>query len=161
MLNDTWPSPMRALTLSRPWDYGILRCGKDIENRRWRPSKRLIGKMIALHAGLSYDKGGAEFLRGFDFTPPSKTTIEVGAIVGVARIVSIHHLPTLQLALKHGFGLSTADVAVMNNRWAFGPWCWRLADVVPLSEPAPCSGRLGLWKVKPEIEALVRGLVAT
>jgi len=38
------------------------------------------------------------------------------------------------------------------NKWAFGPWCWLLADPIELPEPIPCKGSLGLWEVPEEIE---------
>lgn len=36
------------------------------------------------------------------------------------------------------------------HRYTEGPWCWVLADPVPLPTPIPCPGALSLWTVPPE-----------
>ena len=43
---------MKALTLHQPW-ASLIACGaKRIETRSWPPPKSLIGKRIAIHAGI-------------------------------------------------------------------------------------------------------------
>jgi hypothetical protein len=47
---------------------------------------------------------------------------------------------------------------LLEDPWAFGPWCLHLAEVRLLPEPLPCRGMLGLWAVPvgPLTEALDR-----
>lgn len=43
---------MKAITLYPEWAWAVCNLGKDIENRRYEPSKGMIGSTIAIHAGL-------------------------------------------------------------------------------------------------------------
>lgn len=46
---------MLALTVKQPWAWATAAGIKPVENRAWRPSPKVIGQRIAIHAGKSFD----------------------------------------------------------------------------------------------------------
>ena len=52
---------IRGLSLTRPWPFAF-RHGKRVENRSWRPSGKLVGCYIALHAAQSFSEEDREFI---------------------------------------------------------------------------------------------------
>jgi len=44
-----------GLTIIQPWAAAIALGPKRIENRTWRPSNRMLGEFIAIHAGKKVD----------------------------------------------------------------------------------------------------------
>lgn len=145
---------MRALTLHRPWPFIILRMGKRVENRPWKPWASVIGQRIALHAGKHWDPN----------TPadePVTTTLATAqGIVGTAivkgwvyskpitrgRVIEIDYTYSLEL-------LAEDALAAVRSRWFTGPYGWVLEDVHELPEPIPCKGALGLWQLPAAVEA--------
>ena len=138
---------MRALTLWRPWPWSIVHGPKRLENRMWAPWPSIIGKRIAIHAGVKYDEEGAEYIRGHLMQPqlvPSKTSDPQG-IIGTA-IVSRY------LIKRDPEDLVPSDLPPDGQAvWYFGPFAWVLDDVRALSEPIPCKGAQGLWVVPIDI----------
>jgi hypothetical protein len=157
---------LRGLTLWRPWAASIVHGPKRVENRPWAPPSSLVrqGLWLALHAGKRWDEEGAEFIlnkwhaanveitkdaRGtwMDRTRerrwPAKWTAQ--GIVGVARVVGAEEVGGM-------FGQPS-------DPWAFGPWCWDLADVRALAVPIPCRGAQMLWTLPPDVEAACLALI--
>lgn len=153
---------MKVLSVRQPWAWAITHGRKDIENRTWGTGYR---GPLAIHAGARWDEDGAydkrvlRALHGFGdrFDPPlrverlgSKTVrllrdqqLTPGAVVAVADLVGIC---TVRSASEQ-CGCGT---------WAGEGQChWKVANVRPLTEPAPCKGRLGLWELPPDVEAAV------
>jgi hypothetical protein len=153
---------MRALTLWRPWTDAILYGGKRVENRPWAPWARVVGRLIALHAGLRYDFDGADWMREQAlFDPPGFENCTGGAFVGVARVAGFERFEApVQMPLDaEPLGEVVTPPEPIVDPWAFGPWCWRLDDVAPLSEAIPFRGAQGLWKVPADVEKELRRLV--
>lgn len=85
--------PLYALTVWQPWAWALFH-GKPVENRTWHPPKRLLGQVVAIHAGKTYERDAydtiADLLR---LTPapvktcPTKEQVTLGAVVGLARLV--------------------------------------------------------------------------
>jgi len=120
-------SDLRALTLWRPWSEAIVERAKPIENRPWPPWNGFDGRLIAIHAGAKYDADGARAMAQSRLFYPSPARACSRGIVGLARIVGC--------------------VTESESPWFSGPYGWVLDDVVKLSEPIPCAGSLGLWRV--------------
>lgn len=112
---------MIAITIKQPWASAIAYGHKTIENRTWRPALSRLPMRIAIHAGMSVDPGGLEFLDKHGIKLPDLPT---GAIVAVATL----------------FDVVEASV----DLWWSGPYGWRLREVVRV-EPVACSGARGLW----------------
>jgi hypothetical protein len=114
-----------ALTIRQPGVEFILRYGKNVENRTWTTSYR---GWLALHASQVAEPLDEEIREAFEIP----ADLPLGAIVGVARLVEIHHCPA---------GRSCSP-------WARpGVYHWRISDPRPLPEPIPARGHLGLWEL--------------
>jgi len=167
---------MRALTIKQPWAGCIAHLGKDVENRTWRCPPEFIGAEIAIHAGKEVDYGLIPAPPGDNWADLFATRAEwdawrywhlgrkprdvanwppklaLGAVVALATIAGCH-------VRDPGEGCG-------NGRYAYGaicsPWAypeqfhWVLANVRPLSEPVPCRGALGLWRLPEDVEAQAR-----
>lgn len=119
---------IRGLSLTRPWPYAILRLGKRIENRTWRPPQYIIGNYIALHAAKSWDNDDAAWIE--DLTGhrlPPKSDHQHSVIVGVARVTGF---------VSHGSG----EIPPGQHQWFFGPYGWLLDGIVEGGTP-PCRGK--------------------
>ena len=135
---------MKALTLWRPWPWSILYGTKRIENRRWVPPPSIFARMIALHAGLTWDYDGALAIRELCPDLPGSSDDHPLGIVGVARVIGVvdsDHHPNLP------FGQSD---------WFSGPFAWVLSDVVALPRAIPCKGMQGLWSLPKDVETEVQ-----
>ncbi len=176
------PDQLLALSFLQPWLWAILERHKGfefggayhaIENRKWKPWH--LRERIALHASAGWDKAAVPFIAdrlGGPERLPMLYSIPRGAIVGTARVFGAidmkyeferplvdGHLPDRPI---FGRDISAALVnRVLDSPWAFGPWCWVLADVRKLQEPVPCKGALGFWRVPEDVAALVREREAT
>lgn len=123
---------MQALTIKQPWASAIAAGHKRIENRSWRPAAASLPLQFAVHAGARVDRAGIAFCRGLGAPVED---LPASAIIAVATVVQV---------------LEASD-----DPWWFGPFGWRLEDVVPI-EPIPCAGRLSLWTPAPAIQRLLR-----
>jgi hypothetical protein len=95
---------------------------KDIENRRWRTTRR---GTIVVHAGMTVDKEGMG--ESGHLLPPNAYVS--GAAIGRIDIVDV--------------------VTDSSSRWAEpGFYHWVLAAPRRFVEPVPCQGELGLWRWK-------------
>lgn len=151
---------MQALTLHRPWDWAIGMLIKPVENRSWPCPPRLLGKHIAIHAGLEWSHEARGVISAWMDAHPSERMglPEVpeewewpgGAIIAVARV---HKCVSVEQAL--------VLVDQRDAIWCSGPWCWLLDHVVALDTPVPAKGLQGLWKLNSETEARVREAAPT
>lgn len=144
---------MKALTLWPEWAYAVQKLGKDGENRTWPLWESLIGKPIAIHAGMAgvHAQPGSQRwaqLRAFHDTmtafgrPTSATSAESirGHIVAVVTCgTPTQHSP---------------------SRWAAndGQWFWPFTSIRALPVPIPCRGAQGLWDVPADVERLIVGV---
>lgn len=119
---------MKAITICQPWAWAIAAGHKRVENRCWQTKHR--GPLV-IHAGDWLEFGCAWIESVTDLVVPADLTF--GALLGVCDLVDCvewARSPDLQC-----------------DRWADGPWCWRLANFRPLPEPVPYRGALGLFEV--------------
>ena len=169
------PVTMNGLTLIRPWPWSIRSGGKRIENRKWRP-RSVLGRRIALHAGLGWSDEGRDFIqaqghendahgvacsRVREVNHPAACVVAVATVTGwieqgarttiyYGQRASINS-PTLAGALFIlGEGLRMPLPWVDQARWFMGPIGWLLEDVRPLT-PITCKGGHGLWDVPRDV----------
>lgn len=128
----------KALSIQQPWAWLITHGYKDIENRKWKQSKR---GPILIHASQKFDIDGyRRVCRDFPEIPlPLPFDYERGGIVGRARIVDC---------------LTENDAQARENRWFDGPFGYVLRGAEPLPFH-PCAGSLYFFEVPAEVrEAL-------
>ncbi|RUQ07035.1 hypothetical protein D8M34_06075 [Microbacterium sp. HSID17254] len=156
---------MRILTVRQPWAWAIVHGGKDVENRPRNITGGYRGP-VAIHAGLTYDKGshersrtlreaqdraaasaGAEVFPGgylwdFDEPDPRKQWSLPGAIIGVVDLVGVHHWANCLNPVR------PEDESTWTgcSSWAepLNAYHLVLANPRPLVEPIPYTGALGL-----------------
>lgn len=110
------------LTVQQPWAWAIAAGAKRVENRSRSTSYR---GWVAVHAGKRTDPAGARFIAGLGLMVPAD--LVYGAILAVVEL--------------------TGCVSDSRDVWAMpGMWHWQLGDIVPLTDPIPCRGQLGLFR---------------
>lgn len=142
---------MRAITIHRPWAWAIAEGLKTYENRPWHSD--YTGRLL-IHAGKSKgsDVAAVGFMRSIGVDPSPFEQIPGGTIVAIVDMVSCEPFAPSPSLLDP----SPSPIA---DPWAFGPFCFRLTNVVRLSVPVPCKGQLGLWTPSAEtINAVSRQL---
>jgi len=130
------PYDLRGLTVLQPWATLIATGRKSWENRTRDPGIQR-GRWVALHAGARlHDR--LDWARDVapDVDPRSLPLSAILALVWMAPAVPISQA-------RNGL------------EWARGPVCIPCSDPLPLPEPIPCRGQLGLWRVPLEILAQI------
>lgn len=167
-------TPMKAISLSRPWPYAIIHLGKRLENRQRCDGRlpQICGHRgpLLLHAAKSWDSRAVRWMSNHGLLkiehPLSTQTknsdlFPAGGIFGRCRAIahvtpdgSVWTDPQQRIAAE-GFPKAPADVGLQpaDMIWHMhGQFALILADV----EPTPfvkCRGWQGLWKVPPEVLA--------
>lgn len=138
---------MYGLTIKQPWLHAIVAGTKRVENRTWAVPEWVIGKVIALHAGKTYDYGAV--FPAWTVTPGWEPgELPEGAVAGVAKVTGCHPLEHVCSPGPHLRACSP---------WSARSQChWLLAEVRPLPNPVPCRGMLGLWRLPADVEEAVR-----
>lgn len=128
---------MKALSLSRPWDYAVLRLGKDMENRTW--ATRYRGRIL-IHRAKSWDADGLLWMwhnrvrlgvTAEDRERMMKLRFEPGGLVGEVDITDCISRPDVRCA----------------SRWYFGPYGFLLANPAYYERVIPYRGMPGLFEV--------------
>ena len=120
-----------ALTVRQPWAWAIVRGLKDVENRSWKPPRKVMGAYIAIHAGSAVwteeDIAEVEQLSGVK--PPE--LLSFGGIIGLARVANYFQPYS-----------GREESPWYEGGEAYG---WQLADTFELPEPIACKGALNIW----------------
>lgn len=149
---------IRALTLYAEWLPAFTHMGKDIENRRWLPPKDMLrrchtmGAQMALHCSASWPTGRSERW-GWFADACSDAGWNVFHFPHGKMEIQRHETDEsylIKIPLGHIWGTTQLmDVIrpeqASDDPWAFGPYCWRLANLQPLPKPVPARGRQRLW----------------
>lgn len=142
-------SSLRALTLYQPWCWSMTALPpperKEVENRPRPCWRSLLGKQIALHAGLTWDAKGAAILEQLGLRPPTREQCVAGAIVA---LVTIERQVTAAIELPEH-----------QRRYFFGPYGYVCRDLIALPEPVKERGMQGFWPVSAEVEAAIRAQI--
>ena len=118
---------MKALSIKQPWLHAILHLEKDLENRKWKPPKDVIGQRIALHASKQDDDEGYEVIQKISGVILKPEDIQRGCIIATAVLDGV--------------------VESSMSPWFDGPFGWILRDIKILNQPVNCIGALGLWNI--------------
>lgn len=144
---------MKALTLQRPWTAAFLlpTDPKRIENRTWKPPASIIGKRIALHAGLGWWPGHETLVDSLASDAERECWANHCTMTGVFAAAVVRCFVQQQDAPE----LFDNERGVFASRWWLGPVAWVLGDFVALAEPIACRGAQGLWALSADVEAKV------
>lgn len=149
-MTEAFLSDVRALTIRQPWADAVLEPdGKNIENRTAGFPRSWRGTLL-IHAGTGWSERGAadpRILDLFGFAPSVDRT--AGCILGAVDLVDVHD----DVGCCRPWGESEyveAGGAVRTS----------LVHLVldhprTFDEPIPCRGRLGLWRIPPDLLAYV------
>ena len=150
---------MYAITLHQPWATLIALGMKDVETRSWPAPGRLLGQVIAVHAGRRVvqqpgdcierelrDRLGEDWIR----------TIPTGAVVATATLAGMAQVEYVDLTSGHAvhdagteMGCAVGVEQTSIDPWGdfrSGRWLWFLNDVEALPEPVPAIGRQSFWQ---------------
>ena len=139
---------MKALTLTQPWATLVAIGAKRIETRSWSTAFR---GPIAIHAAKGFPRDARDYVMIEPFrsalSVASYLQLPVGAIVGIGLLVDV--LPTEARGCLSGIFDDYPELDTERER-AFGDYSenrfgWVMEDVVPLPNPIPAKGALGLW----------------
>ena len=149
---------MYAITLHQPWATLIALGVKNVETRSWPAPERLLGQVIAIHAGKRMvrrpgdcierklrDRLGEDWIR----TMPTGAVVATAILAGMARVEYVD--PMTGHAVHDGqteVGCATERGRTPIDPWGdfrSGRWLWFLADVKALPKPIPAVGRQGFW----------------
>lgn len=131
-----------GLSLYRPWPFAFVsgpeHLQKRVENRQWKPRPGV--EWLALHAARKWDEDGRAYIeRALGIPVPPDKEHPSGQIFAVCRLVDSFELE---------FPSDMPELAGPHiTNWACGPVCWVIDDLVPLINPVPCKGDIGLWRV--------------
>jgi len=160
---------MRALTVRQPW-AGLIALGyKRIETRSWPAPRTVIGRRIAIHAGMQPIADWSPVTHWGHVTAdweavygnvhskeyPLGQIIATAHLVGSVPIVPLRALnleePALvrrqtELALYFGGVVSAVSDQFPLGRYDLGSWAWLLGDVERVEDGAALRGALGFWE---------------
>jgi len=124
---------MKAITVCEPYASAIIKGPKRCENRgnNWRFRGRLL-----IHAGKSRKYMGtmtAEQLK--EWRSYDESALTFGAILGSIEV----------------FNCVLFDDDMLDDPWAFGPFCLLLRDPIVFPKPIPYRGEQGLFNVPDEV----------
>ncbi|KKL24707.1 hypothetical protein LCGC14_2412620 [marine sediment metagenome] len=135
---------MKALTLWQPWAWLIVAGHKDIENRGWKPGRRLeIGERFLVHAGKKIDWDYSQ-KRSKAWPDAKLPELPVEAFIAGAIIGSVQY---------------DGVVESSESPWFFGPYGWLVSNPIKFEEPIPCRGHQMLWNAPDDILGHTGGIV--
>lgn len=138
---------MKALSLSIPWPTAVQKHRKRVENReRWAPhphlitqARRMVGQDLAIHSSGTYDREGAEYIRGLTGVLYRRADVPSKAVTSVVKVT--------------GLLLPGDDCPRGQEPWYFGSVALVLGNVRVLPRPVPVSGGLGFWNLPGDVLA--------
>jgi len=146
---------VRAITVKPPWSWAIAHGQKLVENRSQGTSYR--GTLL-IHAGKAWSARGGHDPRvvaawvatGWPaawIADQAVARLPLGAVVAVAQLVASH--PDAGCCRPWG----ESSYAEAGGRVRTAVHHLVLEDVVPLTEPIPARGALGLWRPPSDLAA--------
>lgn len=151
---------LRGFSLLQPW-ASLVGDLKPIETRG-RSVGLKIGQVVAIHASRGTARAGTEDAAArlaacrAAWGAAAPSTFTLGAIVSVGRCVDARISEGCVPPFWAGdwSPRRIAQVSSLGN-FARGRVLYLFADVVTLSEPVPCKGAMGLWRVPGDVLDLV------
>ena len=150
---------MYAITLHQPWATLIALGIKTVETRSWPAPERLLGQVIAIHAGKRVVRRPGEcierelrahWIEDWSRTIPTGAVVATATLAGMARVEYVDpisgramHEAVTETGCAAGRGRTGIDPW---GDFSAGRWLWFLDHVMALREPVPAVGRQGFWR---------------
>lgn len=155
----TSTEPMRGLSVRYPWSFCIAKGFKPVENRSKRFPPALVGVPVALQSSLKADavpwlptREASRALALAEGDP----ALSLGAVIAVVRFSASHPWP----GGKTGCGDVSWPACTVWSEIGDGVHHWPAEVIAALTDPVPCKGALGLWRLPDDVEKLVRAQLA-
>ena len=96
---------MYAITLHQPWATLIVLGMKNVETRSWPAPERLLGQVIAIHAGKRVVRGSGDRIErelrtrlGADWSRaiPAGAVVATATLAGMARVEYVDPMPAIR-----------------------------------------------------------------
>ncbi|MBS1725398.1 MAG: ASCH domain-containing protein [Armatimonadetes bacterium] len=143
---------IKLCSVRQPWAWALIHGGKDVENRSWSTNYR---GLLAIHAGkqphatlkhnawkrFEQEYYGRDVFSGFDDESEPR-----GAIIGLVEM----------------YGCEPGHL--VDSIWRDeepGWFAWRVRYPMPLPEPIPYKGQLGLRDIEEPLRSVLLELWAT
>ena len=150
---------MYAITLHQPWATLIALEIKTVETRSWPAPERLLGQVIAVHAGKRMvwrpgecieQKLRARLGEEWSRTIPAGAVLATATLAGMARVEHVdltsgHAVHDVDTEMGSAAGTGRTPIDPWGD-FSSGRWLWSLADVKAFPKPVPAIGRQGLWR---------------
>lgn len=156
---------MRALTLKQPWATIVALGLKPVENRSWKLPDALMGEDFAIHAGLTTDVEGAQWI--LKHFADDKVVCDLvrghqhhGAVLGIAKLAGYLHGGKFFYRFGNEIRVKD-DHPLLHNKWFFGKYGFVLEDVRTCMHPVPARGMQMFWHLPPEVEDKVKEEIPT
>lgn len=127
---------LKAITIRQPWASMIVAGHKPVENRSWATAHR---GLLVITASKTLRNDDLEECQDILGTKIDRDSLPLGAIIGTAVISDC--------------------VTSHRSKWFFGEYGFVMTQPKLFRRPIPCSGKLGLWKLSPELSAKVARLL--
>lgn len=116
---------MKCLTVWQPWADLIVKCIKDVENRRWQ--RRYRGPLLN-HAAGRMDVSDVELIRRRYGIEVDRSALKLGVILGAVDLIDCRKKKTSRWHKRGQFG-------------------WYFENPRRLRTPIPYKGQLGIYNV--------------
>lgn len=139
---------MLAISIKQPWTDLLVRGAKSIEVRTWLPPSKLIGEVVAIHAGKEHDGNAPEWARLAG--AQTHAILRLGGIIGTAKLVDFFHFSKDEWNEFQAFHLNPL------NWWTPGLCGWEFSEPIRFERIIPCKGQLRFWELDEVIEGRVK-----
>ena len=150
---------MYAITLHQPWATLIALGIKAVETRSWPVPGRLLGQVIAVHAGKRVVRRPGDRIEQklrIRLWEDWIRTIPAGAVLATVTLAGMAQVEYVDPMTGHAVhdGRTEVGCAAGTGRtpidpwgdFSAGRWLWFLNDVESLPEPIPAVGRQSFWR---------------
>jgi hypothetical protein len=132
---------MRTLSVLQPWATLLIAGKKRFDARSWRTTHR---GLLAIHACSRFPRSSRDHCEREPYRSALRqlgidagTQLPRGVVLGTVHLldcVRVEEVPDLP------------EDGLLLGDYQPGCWVWQFADPVPLAEPVPVSGRLGVFE---------------